>query len=133
LNERGSKIIYSLFNQILNFMGLMKDNDLTDGISGRVGNKLVFRTTKGGYRLKPKPAREALVRWPEEKTPDGRQAHSRRLKKCARIVHLLMKRVGIKRDNLSDMHILPNRRSAGLNDYPIIKDRKRPLLTNRLM
>jgi hypothetical protein len=25
----------------------MKDNDLTDGISGRVGNKLVFRTTKG--------------------------------------------------------------------------------------
>jgi hypothetical protein len=28
-------------------MGLMKDNDLTDGISGRVGNKLVFRTTKG--------------------------------------------------------------------------------------
>jgi hypothetical protein len=28
-------------------MGLIKDNDLTDGISGRVGNKLVFRTTKG--------------------------------------------------------------------------------------
>jgi hypothetical protein len=28
-------------------MGLIKDNDLTDGISGRVGNKLVFRTIKG--------------------------------------------------------------------------------------
>jgi hypothetical protein len=38
-------------------MGLMKDNDLTDGIYGRVRNKLVFRTIKGvtiaTRRLKP--------------------------------------------------------------------------------
>jgi len=40
-------------------MGFVTENDLTDGISGRVGNKIVFRVVKGRTLVTRRPKRTA--------------------------------------------------------------------------
>jgi hypothetical protein len=48
-------------------MGLMKDNDLTDRIWGRVGNKLVFRTTGLSFKTETDSGSPGALGWRKSK------------------------------------------------------------------
>jgi hypothetical protein len=46
-------------------MGFITENDLTDGISGRVGRKIVYRTIKGITLATRRPKSPATVSFPQ--------------------------------------------------------------------
>jgi hypothetical protein len=57
-------------------MALIKNNDLTDGMSGRIGNKIVFRVVKGRTVATRRPIQTTSV------ITDKQRAHRERFKRA---------------------------------------------------
>jgi hypothetical protein len=102
---------YYLENKITNFMAHVKSNDITEGLSGRLG-KLIFRTYKGKTYVARRPSK------PKKESDDQRNTRSK-FKLATQYAKQMMadpERKAYYTDKAKEL-ALPNAYTAAITDY----------------